>query len=64
MPYCQQCGAGVNGFAPRCSSCKQDPFPTVVQIARCPVCERTDYDLDLSRCPACGAELEVIDEDQ
>ena len=61
MPYCQQCGAGVDGFAMRCRSCKRDPFPPVIRIVRCPACER-EQDPDWTRCPDCDVELEITEE--
>ena len=59
MPYCAQCGAGVDGFSRRCHVCKRDPFPPSVTMARCPVCERT-FDPDAHRyCPDCDGEVEL-----
>jgi len=61
MPYCAQCGAGVDGFSRRCHVCKRDPFPPVREVTHCPRCEREQAP-DLRQCPDCEVELEVIDE--
>jgi hypothetical protein len=62
MPYCAQCGAGVEPTARRCSYCKKDPFPEVMVTAYCPACERTYDDPDLRRCEECDSELEIREE--
>jgi predicted amidophosphoribosyltransferase len=65
MPFCAQCGAGVDGFSRRCHACKRDPFPPSVTMARCPVCEST-FDPDLMKCPDCegDVDLEIYEEAQ